>query len=173
MRKLVILFLFILLFSSKIYAIGIVSPYLVNNTLKIINGESTIYTITLQNTEDRDIDVKIGYSSEIAKIIDYKEIYTLPAGKIDTKISFNITAPEDAINGDTYTISYSMMPLSSSGEGTLSMVLGMNKKFDVEIIKDPDSFDIRIFIRILFDYAPLIIAVIIILTIVIWKKKKK
>lgn len=168
MKKLVILLpIILLLFSLKIYAVGISSPYLVNNTIKLMEGKSTIYTINLQNTEDIDIDVSITYSSEIAKIIDYKERYTLPAKKLDTKISFNITAPIDAKIGDTYTISYSMKSLGSSGDGLLPMTTGMSKKFNVEIIKDPDSPDTNFLLYFFVS----VIAVLIL--IIIWKKIKK
>src|SRR3989338_5154674 len=126
--RLAILLLFLLsLFSLEVYSVGISSPYLENNTLKLIKGQSTMYTITLQNSEDIDINVKINYDSNIAKIIDYKEVYTLPAGKIDTQISFNITAPEKARIGDVYSVSYSMRPLSISGGGTLPITMGIAK----------------------------------------------
>jgi len=157
----------LLLFSLKICAIGISSPYLENNTIKLIRGESVIYSINLQNPEDVDIDVKIDYNSEITKIIDYKEAYTLPAKTRNTKIAFNITAPEKAETGKVYTVSYSMKPLSIGGEGTLPMTTTISKKFNVEITKDPNSADVRV----LLYYAAFII-VFAILFILIWKKRK-
>lgn len=169
MRKLGILFLFVLLLSSlKVYGVGISSPYLENDTIKLIKGQSTIYTINLQNPEDRDIDVKIDYNSKIAKIIDYKEVYTLPAGKLDTEVSFFINASEETEIGGIYAVSYSMKPLTAGGEGTLPMTVGVNKHFNVEIIKNPNSVDMRILL-----YYAAFIAVFIIIIIFIWKKSKR
>ena len=168
MKKLIILSPFIfLLLPLNIYAVGISSPYLEDNTLQLIRGESTTYSINLQNTEDTDIDIEIIYSSKIAKIIDYKEVYTLPAGTLKTKISFDITASRETKIGDIYTVSYSVNPLAPSGEGTLPMIVGINKKFNVEIIKDPNSKDTPI----LFYAAPII--AVIALIIFIWRKIKK
>lgn len=163
-----VFFLFILLlFSLKSYAIGISSPYLANNTIKLIKGQSTVYTITLQNPEDADIDVGVGYSGKIAKIIDYKEIYTLPAGKIDTQISFFINASEEAKVGDIYTVSYSIKPLSVKGEGTLPISTVISKKFDVEVIKDPNSFDMRL----LWYYGGFAVALLV-LVIFMWRRPR-
>lgn len=138
--RIVILFIFSLsLVSFNAYSLGISSPYLENNTLLLPKGQSTIYTIILQNPEDIDIEVRLNYDSKIAKIIDYKEAYILPAGKLDTKISFNITASKDTKPGDIYPVSYSIKPLSSTGGGTLPMIVGMNKQFNVELLKADEN----------------------------------
>ena len=169
--RLAILLLFLLsLFSLEVYSVGISSPYLENNTFKLIKGQSAIYSINLQNTEDIDVEVKISYDSNIAKIIDYKEVYTLPAGKLDTQISFNITAPEKARIGDIYTVSYSMKPLSMGGGGTLPIAMGIAKHFNVEIAKDPNSADAPV----LWHYAAFAgVFVILIMLFSFMRKKPK
>ena len=169
MKKLIALFPFILLlFSLEAYAIGISSPYLENNTIQLIKGQSTIYSINLQNPEDIDINVKISYSSDVAKIIDYKEVYTLLAGKLDTPVSFNKTASEETKINKIYTVSYSVKPLSIPGGGTLPMTMSIAKQFNVKIIKDPDKAGTYV-----LGYYAAFIAIAMIIFIFIWKKLKK
>ena len=169
MRRLIVLLPFVLLlFSLKAYAIGVSSPYLENNTLQLIKGQSTIYAINLQNPENADINVKISYSSDIAKIIDYKEMYTLPAGKLDTPILFNITASEETKINKIYVVSYSVKPLPIAAGGTLPMTMSIAKQFNVKIIKDPN----RANMRVLWYYAAFI-AILVIIIFILTRLKKK
>lgn len=146
-----------IIFLKDVTGIGIVTNYLENNTLQIMKGTSTIYEIEIQNTEE-EMKVKLVLQSDIAKVIDYQEEYTLPKGVSNTPIYFNITTPNNARVGDEYTINYYVQPLSAKG-GNIQFAIALNKNFKVKIIEDPNKpipkvhfyqFIIAFFLLVLF-----------------------
>lgn len=136
MKKLIFLFLFVMILK-EVVAIGIVSSVLQNNTLELMQGTSITYQIQLQNTGE-ETKVRVVSNSEIAKIVDYKEEYTLPKGVSHTPVMFNITVPENADVGDEYAVNYYVEPLSAEG-GAIRFGIKMNKNFIVKIIENPDK----------------------------------
>jgi len=137
MKKLIFIFLFVCLIY-KANALGVSSDFLENNTLELIDGSSTIYGIRLQNPDEEEVNVRLVLNSNTAKIINYKEIYTLSKGK--TEVLFNITAPEDARIGDIYGVGYYMEPVSALGGGGIPIGMKINKDFKVKIIRDTNKF---------------------------------
>ncbi len=129
--------LLLILFIKEVIAIGIVTSYLENNILEIMEGTSETYEIQLQNTEE-ETEVKLVLDNEIAEIIDYKEKYILPAGISNTPVIFDITAPKDAKVGEEYVISYYMEQISTKG-GTVPFGVKINKHFTVKIIENPNG----------------------------------
>ncbi|MBI2005646.1 MAG: hypothetical protein HYS80_02685, partial [Candidatus Aenigmarchaeota archaeon] len=78
MRGIIFLLLVFLTTSLQAKAISVVSDYLVNDTLELIEGTSKIYSIRLQNPTDSETGMKLDYDDTFMKVIDYKEIYILP-----------------------------------------------------------------------------------------------
>ena len=168
MKKLIFI-VFLILFLKEVIAIGIVTDYLENNTLELMEGTSTTYQILLQNTEE-EINVRVGLDSEIAEIINYEEEYILPAGISHTPIVFNITAPKHAKVGGKYVIGYYMEPISGKG-GAIPFGIRMNKQLIVKITKDPDKSHIGDYLYMFIIVS--IILVLPVLPIVLYIKKRK
>ena len=124
-----------LMLAGSSYAIAVGAPYLEDNTLKVQEGKSATYTITLQNVEESDAYVQVSVAG-IAEIADKKDGYAVPAGKTDFPVTFNIIPPEDAELGDVYEVTYSVRGGKSGG---LPVGLTMNRKLEVEIVKNPDK----------------------------------
>ncbi len=165
MKKLIFMF-FLVLFLKEAAAIGIVTTYLEDNTLELMEGKSATYEIKLQNTEE-ETEVRLVMDSEIAEIIDYKETYVLPKGVSNTPVAFNITAPKDAKVGDEYVIGYYMEPMSGKG-GLIPLGIRINKQLKVRIIEDPNKSHIK-------DYliGGIIAAIISVLFFIVNKRKHK
>lgn len=142
----------------SVSAIGIGSPYLKDKVLLLPEKESTIYTITLQNTGP-EVKVRINLNSEgdVARIVDGKEFYVLPQGSIDTSVSFNISAG-NATPGKKFRVEYSMEPLSSEG----MMSIGIRKGFDVKIVEKSGKLYLR-------HYLALTAILVLAIGIYIWK----
>ncbi|MBI2141147.1 hypothetical protein HYU16_01865 [Candidatus Woesearchaeota archaeon] len=124
-------------------ALGVSSPFLEKNTMELAeDGGSAMFTITLQNVDEEDVPVKVDVSSngDIARIVDPKDVYILPAGSVDTKVTINITVPDSARVGDVYEVRYSVKPLTSEPGGIVSLLPGVSLKFKVKIEKNSDKF---------------------------------
>jgi hypothetical protein len=165
MKRLIFIFFLILLLKETV-AIGIVTNYLENNTLKLMEGTSTLYEMQIQNT-DAEMKVKVGLNSEIAYIIDHKAEYFLPAGVSHTPVYFNITAPLNAKAGDEHVINYYVEPLSTDG-GSIQFALRMNKNFKVKIIEDPNKPPPKNYLD-----GIIIGAILLVMVVVIYIKKYK
>ena len=132
--KRVTLLLFLLLIPT-VYSLGLASTYLEDNTLKLKPGESFIYTITLQNSEDIDIEAEFTLNSEIAYSINPQDTYLIQGKTYDTKIKLNVTIPDNQDIGKKYNIAYSLKPITTS-TGQVTMNFKLNKNFNVEVIGD-------------------------------------
>lgn len=124
------------------YAFGVSTPVIENNILGLAEGKSTTLAITLQNVEKEEMRVRVDSSSEgnVASIIDPKEAYVLPAGSLDTKVTFNLTAPKAAKIGDVYEFRFTVAPLQAQAGGLISVVPGISRSFKVVITRDPNKF---------------------------------
>lgn len=142
MKAFVIAAILMLALATTSYAIAVGSPYLEDNTLKIQEGKTATYTITIQNVGKTDLKVKVLVSG-IAEIVDEKEFYEVKAGNTNFPITFKITPPEDAELGDTYDVGYSVRPVSSGG----FIGITLNKEIKVEIVKNPDKVYLGSYLR--------------------------
>ena len=152
------------IFSLNVNALSVVSDYLENDTLLLVDGTSKLYSIRLQNPSSEAINLQLTYDDTTAKVIDYEEIYTVPP-KTNKAIFFNISTPPDSKPDDTYIVSYTVHQLSGSGP-SLPILLKINKNFKLKITKDPNKFYIS-------DYYPYIPNVVIILIIILFLFRKK
>jgi hypothetical protein len=109
-----------LIFSARIDAFGISTPYIKDDTLLVNPGKTYDYSITLQNNGDQGYYVDIAYSStEDVASLDNTEQYVL-AGTYNTTIHFKLSIPETAQIGKTYALEYSAKPRIEEN-GTVSM----------------------------------------------------
>ncbi len=132
--KIIILLLFALsAIAISANAISVVADYLVNNSLVLVQGESKIYSIRLQNPADNEVGIKLDYDRTLMKVIDYKEVYILPP-KTGYKILFNVTAPEDS---GLYDVSYTVGEVEPSSGSGLPILLKINKNFKLKVVEDP------------------------------------
>ncbi len=129
-------------------ALAVSTPFLENNVLQLPEGKSTQFTIVLQNADETDIQANVGYSSDsnIAGVIDYKESYLLRTKSADTKLTFNITAPQNAQIGDVYEVRFTVSPAQAREGGTIAVLAGISRNFNVLIIRDPNKFYLNYYI---------------------------
>ena len=128
------------LVSLKASAISFASDHLENDTLVLISGGSKIYGIRLQNPTDSPVSVKIEYDKSLMKVIDYKDIYDLGPKETGYSISFNVTAPKKP---GIYNAGYTVMEVESSAGGGLPIRLKINRNFKLNVIEDPNKFNIK------------------------------
>jgi hypothetical protein len=131
MKRLAILVIFILLISGSVHAIGVAQEYLKDNILQMAPGTTRIFTITLQNSDNSSLNVKLSLNSKIASIIQYQEIYTIPPMFYDLYIRLNITVPADAKIGEIYPVDYFVQPLVLADGAMIPINLRINKHFSV------------------------------------------
>ncbi len=167
-KKIIFLFVLILMLTSIVSAFGVASPYWSGNPLILGRGETQIVDLNLQNMvgeEDVKVKAELVAGSEITFLP--KEIYKVKAGTHDTMVSLKIKIPKEAEVGDVKTISIDFKTISEDIEG-VSLGTGMVTSFDVivsgEAVKSSSEAVVG-----------LLILAIIILVIVIWfvlKRKK-
>ena len=136
--RVVILILLSLMLSLNAKALAVASDYLENNELALIEGNSKIYSIRLQNPDSYEIKVKIDYAKELMEPIDFKEEYILPP-QSSTRIEFNITAPKYDKNNDLFDFGYTAHQLSGGAGGGIPFLTKINKNFKLKVIKDPNK----------------------------------
>ncbi|MFH1181906.1 MAG: hypothetical protein V1702_03025 [Candidatus Woesearchaeota archaeon] len=143
MKKIPLLFIFfaisLAICAHGAAAVAVSTPYLENNIIQVYKGGSTLFTITLQNVKETDEVVRLAYTSDmdVVKALDYKELYKLPAGSIDTEVTFNITAPFNSLPGDTYDFRFSVAPVDTDARGTIALLPGISRGIKVQVISPP------------------------------------
>jgi hypothetical protein len=160
MKSAIFFFLFFVLLCIDVNAISVVSDYLENNTLELIEGTSKLYSIRLQNPTEYETAVKLDYDKSFMQVIDYKDIYTLPP-KTNYKVLFNVTAPE---NLGLYTVGFTVSEVEPGGGGILPILLKINRNFKLKVVRDPNKFYIN------YDYVAYAIIALVLLSYVFWKK---
>lgn len=159
-----ILFLLSLASSFSAKALAVASDHLEGNTLTLIEGDSKIYSIRLQNPDSSESRVKVDYDHQFMKAIDFKDEYTLPP-QSSTRIEFNITAPDYDKNNDLFTLSYTVHQLSAPSGGGIPFLTKINKNFKLKVARDPNKFYID------YDYAVFALIAVVFLFYVFWKKR--
>ncbi len=127
-----------LLSISCAYAIGISSPPLENNTLEIIEDQTVIFPIGLQNYAGPDMNVTLVVSGS-AHIVNEQETYSLPSGTTYYEILLNVTPPSHARIGDRFGFSVSITS-APSADFQFPLRSGITKSFNVRIIEDTSKF---------------------------------
>ena len=156
-----LLLFFSVILAANSFALGIASDFLVNNTMELEKGESKLYGVRIQNPQ---LDVKrvvFGFQSDIAKVVDYKEVYEFSEEQRVIPILINITAPKNAHRGQEFTVGYYIEPVEVPGQG-LSIKTRIDKGFTVRI-KEQRWFSFAYS----YSYIHLIIAIYILIAILI------
>lgn len=147
-------------------ALGVVSDYLANDTMELVEGGSRLYEARIQNPGEEPLRVKLTYDPKFLKIIGFQDEYTIPP-KSSMPVKFNITA-ENAEPG-TYVVEYTVHQLSGAGAG-LPLLLKVGKNFRLKIKENENAQLENGSAR----YGPLFgIAMVILLLIFISRKNKK
>jgi hypothetical protein len=133
-----VLFLLIITLANMVNAFGVSTPYLENNTLKVLPGQNYTYTITLQNGDEQGYYVDIIYSStdNIANLVT-GEYYT-PAKTYNNTFEFNILIPSSAKSGDRYVLEYSAKPRVDNN-GTVPLGIEIKRSIDILVTDDKNT----------------------------------
>ena len=143
MRK-ILLFLFAMILSANAGAIGVGTPFLPQDTLKLPQDTQTTYTIELQNTAENEVEFEIQLSGGgVASFSEPKNKFIVPANNLKYPVILNITPPESAGLGDIYKVEFSVV--ANDRQGSFPMAVGMSKKFTVEITKNENKFYFKLF----------------------------
>ncbi len=138
----IILILLSLVLSLDVKALAIASDYLKDNTIELVEGTSTIYSIRLQNPDLYESKVKVDYDNQFMKAIDFKEEYTL-LPQSSTRIEFNITAPKYDKNNDLFVIGYTVHQLSAPSGGGIPFLTKINKNFKLRVVENPNKLNVN------------------------------
>ena len=162
-----ILFLMILVLSSALSlnakAIAIASDYLESNTMELIEGDSRIYGIRIQNPDPADSRAKVTYDMEFAKAIEFQEEYIIPAGS-SVAIQFNITAPKYNKKDNLFSIGFTAHQLTHAPGAGTQFLTSIHKKIKLQVVKSPD--------RLHVDYLSVAYGIILIVVIFFLYKKR-
>ena len=114
-----------------INAFSISAPYMENNQLMLQPGEVRELQFTLQNgggaTESIAVKVSIREGSEIAQIIDEKDIYIVNPGE-KVKVNIRVSMPQDA---KKYTVRLGFNTATASEKGNFNFGSEIEKSFEV------------------------------------------
>jgi len=127
----------ILIFDVK--ALAVASDYLEKNTLQLVEENSTIYSIRLQNPDSYELRVKVDYDKGLMQAIDFKDEYVLQSAET-ARIEFNITAPKYKKGKNIFPLSYTVHQLSGAGGSGVGFSPQISKGFKLEVMKNPGRF---------------------------------
>lgn len=142
MRWIILASLLVFLSSGLISdakALSVVSDYLEKNTLQLVEWDSAIYSIRLQNPDSHQLRVKVDYDKRFMQATGFKEEYILQPGET-AKIEFNITAPKYKKGENIFSLSYTVDQLSGSGGSGVGFSPKISKGFKLEVMRNPDRF---------------------------------
>ena len=125
--------------SFNVSALAVASDYLKDKTLLLEDGTSKFYGIRLQNSGSEEIQIQLTYTSTVARVVDYQEIYTVPPNS-NRPILFKISAPPGSKPGDVFRLGYTINELSPPAGGGIPFLIKISKNIKVKIIEDPDKF---------------------------------
>ena len=128
-------FLAVIMLALDSAALSVVSDFLENNTLVVKKGESKLYGIRLQNPGNEETSFKITYDDQIAKIVDYQELYTVPP-QANKPVYFNITTKK--LKPGDHVMSYTVHELSGSGQG-VPILLKISKNLNVRVDENEEK----------------------------------
>jgi hypothetical protein len=133
-KILIALALFLLVISPEIYSLGVAQDFLQDDTMYLQPGASRLLKITLQNEESQEVLVTLNFESEIARIIDMQQIYTIPPTFYDKRFYMNISIPLDTPYNTSYSIGYSVQPLLNKSGAMIPLNIRLNKHFNVIVV---------------------------------------
>ena len=165
MRAVIFIFLIAAL-SFEANALAVVSDFLPNNTLVLVEGTSAIYSIRLQNPDVYEVRYKVDYDQQFMKALDYKEEYMVTP-QSSLRIEFNVTAPRYEKNNNVFGIGYTIHQLTGAAGGGIPFLTKINKNFKLKVIKNPNKSYIN------NDYLAYAAILLAFLLYIFWKKNAK
>lgn len=133
-HKFAILLILITLSSYSEAGFGVARENLPNGILKLHPGESTWYSIWIQNPTENNMYVSVGMKGgeNAVTITKAKDIYLVPAKTDNTQIRLNISIPKDTSTNKIYNVSILVGQAVGTGKGvTLSGAIGFAMKVQV------------------------------------------
>jgi uncharacterized membrane protein len=127
----------IIFLSANMLAFAVSSQYWEENPLTMSPGESKEIKIVLQNmagSENITTKGSISEGSEIAKIINAEDAYSVPAGQ-KIQINIKVDIPEDAKITDQYNIKLTFTALVEQESGAFSFGSSVKRQIPVNIIE--------------------------------------
>lgn len=121
-------------------AFGVSSPYWEERPLTMYIGETKTVDLNLQNVvgdEAVTVNIELKDGEEVATLSE--DTYTVAAGTSDTMVPLVITIPEDAVIGDTYTVSVDFKSVAEGEEGAIALGTGSTTTFDVIVSEKAKS----------------------------------
>ncbi len=135
-------FIFLLVGTSSVLALGISTPYWKDHPLEMYPGQTKEVSFLLVNkvgNPTADAFVTLTKSAEIAKIISGSE-YSVPAEARDVNVVLQINVPENANIGDTYDIEFSIKAIPEENQGgNVQLGVGYGVKFPVKVIDKSEA----------------------------------
>jgi len=133
--KLIVSFGLLILMSYYASALAVSSPFWLKDGVKLAPGETQKIEFVLQNMAgDSDVNMKAGIieGSEIAKIADSSDVYSVPLGT-QKKVEVELSAPENAELGSEQDIKIAFTTLTIGEAGTFNLGSSIEKNFKVII----------------------------------------
>jgi hypothetical protein len=134
----VVLFLIIITLAGTAEAFGVSTPYLENNTLKVLPGQNYTYSLTLQNGDTEDYYVDIIYSSTENIVNMISGTYYTPAKTYNNTFDFNIKIPADAKVGERYILEYSAKPRTNNS-GAVTLGVEIKRSISILVTNEKDA----------------------------------
>lgn len=138
---LAILLISVISFIGLVSAAGVSTPYWSTNPLKLQPGESTVFSLGLQNmvgTEDITLRANITKGNEIARIIDANTDYFVPLGSDDVTVNIEVAIPQDAEVNKVYGLEVSFLQVGGAGEGGFfAVATAFTQKIPVLVVSEP------------------------------------
>ena len=157
MRKIFLFLSLVLLLSYYVMALGVVSDYLINDTLILVDGSHRLYEVRVQNQAEGEARVKITYDTDFIEVLNYKDEYKIPPKK-DQAILFNVSAPPGLKVEQEYIVGYTVHQTGGGGPG-VPVLIKIAKNFKVKIIKSKDKF----YLSNYYSYVPQVIIILIVI----------
>lgn len=168
----------LLLCSFLVSAIGVANSYWNTNPLKLAPGQSTLVTLRLQNEDNKSVTVNVTLNSNIAYLVNGSQ-YIVPPGKVSVPVYINVSIPNSAAIGASYSILASFQQVASGqGPGFFQVAQAITNTIPVEVVSSAESqvqtpqgnvTGSNIGVIIL----AIVVLVIVILGVVFIKRKKK
>ena len=134
----------ILLAMSSVSAFGVSSSYWGGHPLYVSPGEIKEIELDLQNqdsdTGDAIASVAQTSGSEIAQLKEEGKLYDMPYGTAKTPVYIEITIPQDAEPGQTWTLTFDVVSSADQkNPGVIQFNTGMKVSFDVVVQSNEEN----------------------------------
>ena len=126
-----------ILLLPVVFAFGISSDYLKDDTLLLAPGAIYEYRINIQNSEEYPLFVNISLNDaeNIAHFNASDSVFEIPAKRYDIQIPLYISIPKYTWGGKKYDISYEARPVATPGGG-IGFSVVLSRSFKVQVAKN-------------------------------------